>query len=167
MDAKEQRPSITRILLLGGGFAGTYTARRLEKLFAGRNDVEIILVSRDNFLLMTPLLFEVCSGTLEASACSISIREYLRNVKFVEASVVIDLGETAGSSHCGRCRQDRVAYDRLVVALGGLTIPAGFPAPSSPSRSRHSPMPCSSVTMRSNGWSGRRPNPTPSCASAS
>jgi NADH dehydrogenase FAD-containing subunit len=73
---------MTRILLLGGGFAGIYTARRLEKLFAGRNDVEIILVSRDNFLLMTPLLFEVCSGTLEMSACS---------------------------NHVERCHQDRVA----------------------------------------------------------
>jgi NADH dehydrogenase len=79
--------SITRILLVGGGFAGIYTARRLEKLFAGRTDVEVVLVSRDNFLLITPLLFEVCSGTLEASCCSISIREFVRKVTFVEASV--------------------------------------------------------------------------------
>ena len=33
MNAETQTPSITRILLLGGGFAGIYTARRLEKLF--------------------------------------------------------------------------------------------------------------------------------------
>lgn len=52
----------TRIVILGGGFGGVTTARRLERLCKGRTDVEIILVSRDNFLLMTPLLFEVCSG---------------------------------------------------------------------------------------------------------
>jgi NADH dehydrogenase len=71
VDPRRQSPTITRILLLGGGFAGIYTARRLEKLFAGRNDIEITLVSRDNFLLMTPLLFEVCSGTLDMNDCSI------------------------------------------------------------------------------------------------
>ena len=54
-----------RILILGGGFGGVYTARHLERLVKHRADVEIVLVSRDNFLLMTPLLFEVCSGTLD------------------------------------------------------------------------------------------------------
>lgn len=52
----------TRIVILGGGFGGVTTARHLERLCKGRRDVEIVLVSRDNFLLMTPLLFEVCSG---------------------------------------------------------------------------------------------------------
>src|SRR5262245_47871596 len=55
----------TRIVILGGGFGGVYTARHLEKLCQRRPDVEIVLVSRDNFLLITPLLFEVCSGTLD------------------------------------------------------------------------------------------------------
>ena len=54
-----------RILILGGGFGGVATARHLERLFRRRPDVEIVLVSRDNFLLMTPLLFEVFSGTLD------------------------------------------------------------------------------------------------------
>ena len=53
MDA---RVSKKRILILGGGFGGVYTARHLEGLFKRRSDVEIVLVSRDNFLLMTPLL---------------------------------------------------------------------------------------------------------------
>ncbi len=58
-------PSKQRILILGGGFAGIATARHLEKLFRRRRDIEIVLVSRDNFVLMTPLLFEVVSGTLD------------------------------------------------------------------------------------------------------
>jgi len=43
-----------RILILGGGFGGVYAALRLEKLLAAplaRQDVEICLVSRDNFFL--------------------------------------------------------------------------------------------------------------------
>src|SRR5262249_57139744 len=44
----------TRILILGGGFGGVYTARHLEKLCKRRPEVETVLVSRDNFLLLTP-----------------------------------------------------------------------------------------------------------------
>src|SRR4051794_35524616 len=76
-----------RILILGGGFGGVYTARHLERLFKRRPDVEIVLVSRDNFLVMTPLLFEVCSGALDARHCSFPIRAFLRTTRFVEAAV--------------------------------------------------------------------------------
>ena len=62
MDASASKK---RILILGGGFGGVATARHLEGLFRRRPDVEIVLVSRDNFVLMTPLLFEVFSGTLD------------------------------------------------------------------------------------------------------
>jgi len=128
VNAETQAPSITRILLLGGGFAGIYTARRLEKLFAGRSDVEIILVSRDNFLLMTPLMFEVCSGTLEPSDCSISIREFLRNVKFVEASVdEIDLERRIVRISPGDAHKRVLPYDQLVLAMGSLTDTSRIP----------------------------------------
>ena len=59
-----------RILILGGGFAGVATARHLESLLRRRADVEIALVSAENFVLMTPLLFEVLSGTLDLRDCS-------------------------------------------------------------------------------------------------
>jgi NADH dehydrogenase len=109
-----------RILILGGGFGGVYTARHLERLFQRRSDVEIILVSRDNFLLMTPLLFEVFSGTLDVRHCSFPIRAFLRATRFVEATVRgIDLGRRVvllggGESH-------ELAYDQLVLALGAMT----------------------------------------------
>src|SRR6476646_1962308 len=81
------QPPKTRIVILGGGFGGVTTARHLERLCKHRRDVEIVLVSRDNFLVMTPLLFEVCSGALEARHCSFSIRAFLRTTRFVEATV--------------------------------------------------------------------------------
>jgi NADH:quinone reductase (non-electrogenic) len=119
---KPNRQSVTQIVVLGGGFAGVYTMRRLEKLFAGRDDIQILLVSRDNFLLMTPLLFEVCSGKLEMSACSISIREFLRRVEFIEASVeAIDLDRRRILVSSGAKNQRELRYDHLVVALGSLT----------------------------------------------
>ncbi len=111
----------TRIVVLGGGFGGVYTARHLERLCRGRTDVEIVLVSRDNFLVMTPLLFEVCTGTLDLRHCSFPIRAYLRTTRFVEATVQgIDLDRrvvhlAAAGDHA------ELPYDQLVLALGAVT----------------------------------------------
>jgi NADH dehydrogenase len=110
-----------RILILGGGFGGVYTARRLERLFKGRSDVEIVLVSQDNFLLMTPLLFEVFSGTLDVRHCSFPIRAFLQTTRFAEALVEsIDLeGRVVHLVAAGE--RGELAYDQLVVALGART----------------------------------------------
>src|SRR5205823_2659347 len=107
--------------ILGGGFGGVTTARRLEKLCKRRRDVEIVLVSRDNFVLLTPLLFEVCSGALEASHCSLPIRAFLRTTRFVEAVVQsVDL-ERRVVHLSGGGERDELAYDQLILALGGMT----------------------------------------------
>jgi NADH dehydrogenase len=118
MDA---RASKKRILILGGGFGGVYTACHLERLFKRRSDIEIVLVSRDNFLLMTPLLFEVFSGTLDVRHCSFPIRAFLKTTRFVEATVKsIDLEARVVHLEGGR-ESGEVAYDQLVVALGAMT----------------------------------------------
>jgi len=56
-----------KILILSGGFGGVYSALRLDKTLARRVDIEVTLVSRDNFLLFTPMLHEVASGDLNPS----------------------------------------------------------------------------------------------------
>lgn len=110
-----------RILILGGGFGGVAAARHLEGLFRRRRDVEIVLVSRDNFVLMTPLLFEVFSGTLDLRCCSIPVRAFLRATRFVEASVQgIDLDRrVVRLASAGK--PEELAYDQLVLALGSRT----------------------------------------------
>ena len=110
-----------RIVILGGGFGGVYTAQHLEALCKNRSDVEIVLVSRDNFLLMTPLLFEVCSGTLDANGCSVPIRAFLRTTRFVEATVqAIDLERRVVHLAAEEEKHD-LGYDQLVLALGAMT----------------------------------------------
>ena len=54
-----------RILILGGGFAGIECARILESRFMRNFDIDITLVSEDNFFLFTPMLPQIASGTLE------------------------------------------------------------------------------------------------------
>jgi NADH dehydrogenase len=110
-----------RILILGGGFGGVTTARHLERLCKRRQDIEIVLVSRDNFLLMTPLLFEVCSGALDFRHCSFPIRAFLRTTRFVEAAVQgIELDRRVVHLTAGE-ETAELAYDHLVLALGGMT----------------------------------------------
>ncbi|MDP9180855.1 MAG: hypothetical protein M3O21_03960, partial [Chloroflexota bacterium] len=67
-----------RVLILGGGFAGVLTAQELEKRTRRRDDIEIWIVNRENFMLFTPLLPEVCSGTLEARHCVSALRAMLK-----------------------------------------------------------------------------------------
>lgn len=83
----ETSASKKRILILGGGFGGVTAAHHLERLLRRRPNVEIVLVSRDNFVLITPLLFEVFSGTLDLRSCSVPVRAFLRATRFVEATV--------------------------------------------------------------------------------
>jgi len=74
----------TKILILGGGFGGVYTALRLDNTLARRADVEVTLVSSDNFLLFTPMLHEVASGDLNPSDIVNPIRRMLKRVQFVQ-----------------------------------------------------------------------------------
>src|SRR5262245_45858344 len=82
-----------RILVLGGGFAGVLATRHLERRTRSRPDVQLTLVSRENFFIITPLLFEACTGRLELRHCAQPIRSALRRARFVEATVqAVDVG---------------------------------------------------------------------------
>src|SRR3954471_14281209 len=74
-----------RVVVLGGGFGGVTAARRLERACGRR--AEITLVSRENFFVLTPLLFEACSGRLELRHCAQPIRPALRRARFLEGRV--------------------------------------------------------------------------------
>ncbi|MGA9152157.1 MAG: hypothetical protein WBZ36_16405, partial [Candidatus Nitrosopolaris sp.] len=53
----KQQPA-KHILILGSGFAGIEVVKRVQKKFKNNKNVEITLVSKDNFLLFTPMLPE-------------------------------------------------------------------------------------------------------------
>ena len=72
-------PQRKRILILGGGFGGVYTAMTLEKLLKGDPSVEIGLVSKENYLVFQPLLPEVISGSIGILDTITSIRRLCPN----------------------------------------------------------------------------------------
>jgi NADH dehydrogenase len=120
---------MTRIVILGGGFAGTTVAARLERHFRGDSDVEIVLIDRENFSVFTPLLPEVPSGALEAKHIVSPLRARLRRTTVRQAEVHdIDVARRLViAGHCRRCAEYVVEYDYLVLALGSVTNFFGVP----------------------------------------
>ena len=112
-----------RVLILGGGFGGAYAAQRLDRTLATRRDVDVALVSRDNYLLFTPMLHEVAAGDLYPGDIVHPVRKMLRRVRFIDAEVVdIDLRNRRVRCEAGPLRRTReLSYDYLLVALGSET----------------------------------------------
>lgn len=118
-----------RIVILGGGFGGVYAARHLERLFARDENVEIILVSDENYLLFTPLLPEVPSSSIEAKHLVSPLRAFFRKVRFRNSTVhAIHLDKRqVVVRHCPQCEMRELSYDHLVLALGSTTNFRGLP----------------------------------------
>src|SRR5689334_8438349 len=112
-----------RVVVLGGGFGGVYAARHLERLFARRSDVEITLVSRDNFFLFTPMLHEVAASDLDITHIVSPLRTLLkRTTIFIGDVESIDLRARAVRvAHGFELHDHLLEYDQLVVALGSMT----------------------------------------------
>ncbi|HET7141218.1 MAG TPA: NAD(P)/FAD-dependent oxidoreductase [Candidatus Limnocylindria bacterium] len=127
---RAQPPWPHRVLILGGGFAGVLTAQALERRLGRRTDVEVWLVSRDNFMLFTPLLPEVCSGVLEPRHVVTSLRGMLKRPSswcITADAREIDLDGKVVTVLGGDGDMHRLHYDSLVLALGGVTHTFGIP----------------------------------------
>jgi NADH:ubiquinone reductase (H+-translocating) len=116
-------PEATKVLILGAGFAGVHVAKELERLFHDDNNVEITLVSRDNFLLFTPMLHEVAASDLDVAAIVNPVRRMLHRAQFIASDVEsIDLEKNQVTvSHGFRRHKHKLEYDYLVLALGSVT----------------------------------------------
>jgi NADH dehydrogenase len=112
-----------RILILGGGFGGLYAALELDKAAGRRSDLEVTLVSRENFILFTPMLHEVAASDIDLTHIVNPIRKMLRHVNFFHAEVQsMDLaGKTVRVAHSKEAHVHDLPYDQLVIALGCTT----------------------------------------------
>jgi NADH dehydrogenase len=87
-----------------------------------RPGTEITLVSRENFFVITPLLFEACSGRLELRHCAQPIRPALRRARFIEATAdTVDVERRVARAVAPDGGVYELPYDQLVVALGAAT----------------------------------------------
>jgi NADH:ubiquinone reductase (H+-translocating) len=119
----------TRILILGGGFAGVEAAQYLDRTVAKRSDVEVTLVSRENFTLFTPMLHEVVASDLEPADICNPLRKLLRRVTVLNGQIeTIDLvARRVTISYGIRGLRRELRFDHLVLALGSETNYFGIP----------------------------------------
>jgi NADH dehydrogenase len=121
-----------RILILGGGFGGVYTALTLERLLRAeirRGEVELGLVSRENYIVFQPMLPEVISGSIGVLDVITPIRRLCPNTNLYTRTIEsIDLSHRSVQSTAGfGSRQHHLHFDHLVVALGNVTSFVGQP----------------------------------------
>jgi NADH dehydrogenase len=76
-----------RILILGGGFAGVAALKRLQSKFQTNVSIEITMISKDNYMLFTPMLHEVASGMIETRHIVTPIRAFCNRSRFYSAIV--------------------------------------------------------------------------------
>jgi NADH dehydrogenase len=112
-----------RILILGGGFGGLYTALHLEKRLRRSCNIEVTLVNRENFFLFTPMLHEVAAGDLDLTHIVNPVRKLLRRSQFFNGDIKsINLNErTVIATHADDNHDHELRYDYLVLALGSVT----------------------------------------------
>ena len=119
--------SHTKILILGGGFGGVYTAMALEKFLKRDTSVEIALVNKENYLVFQPMLPEVISGSIGILDTITPIRRLCPRTNLYTREVEsIDLKNRLVTTSSGiRPRPSHLEYDQIVIALGNVTSFAG------------------------------------------
>ncbi len=112
-----------KIVVLGGGFAGIECTRQLEVLFKDESNIEIVLISEDNFLLFTPLLPQVASGMIETRHVVMPIRTIIKNATFFEGRIrsIDPYGKIVSLYGTVEKRGVSIHYDYLILALGSQT----------------------------------------------
>ena len=116
-----------RILIVGGGYAGFYTAFKLEKLL-GKGEAEVTLVDPLPYLTYQPFLPEVVGGSIEARHVVTSHRRHLKKTKLVSGKVTnIDHKKKVATVEVDGLKPYKLEYDHVVVTAGAVS--RTFPIP--------------------------------------
>jgi len=119
--------TVPKILIVGGGYAGFYTAWKLEKHLR-RGEAEVIVVDPLPYMTYQPFLPEVAAGSIEARHSVVALRRHLKRTKVVAAKVtginhankVATITPIAGEPY-------ELEYDQIVVTAGAVS--RTFPIP--------------------------------------
>ncbi len=112
-----------KVGILGGGFGGLYAVFHIKKYLA--RDVEVTLFDRNNYLLYTPVLHEMATGTVNARHVVVPIRKVIHPRRIhirCEEVVRIDLARKSFETASGT-----FAFDFLILAPGSETNFYCFP----------------------------------------
>ena len=148
------------ILIVGGGYLGMYTARRLERLLR-RGEATVTVVDPRGYMTYQPFLAEAAGGSVEPRHVIAPLPRVLRHTRVLTGKIVgIDHASRLAVFAPARGAERVLRYDVLVMAAGrcrGCCRSRGWPntAPGS----RRSARQCICATMCS-ASSPRRRRPT-------
>lgn len=121
---RDRHPHGSRVVIVGGGFAGVSAAHRFERLAVRGAPVDVSIVSDSNFLLFTPMLAEAAAGALEARHISVPVRSAAAHTRFRYGTVRrIDTQRRLVLLDDGA----ELSYDHLVLATGSVAHTLGLP----------------------------------------
>ncbi|WP_116951020.1 NAD(P)/FAD-dependent oxidoreductase [Jiangella endophytica] len=116
-----------RILIVGGGYAGFYTAWKLEKKLRP-HEADVTIVDPRPYMTYQPFLPEVTAGSVEARHVAVSLRRHLRRTHIIAGRVVnIDHAHRTATVSTADAADREVGYDVIVVTAGAVT--RTFPIP--------------------------------------
>ena len=116
-----------KILIVGGGYAGFYTALKLEK-YLGKNEAEVTLVDPLPYMTYQPFLPEVVAGSIEARHAVVSHRRHLRKTNIVTGKVTnVDHAKKTATIEVPGLKPYKETYDHIVVTAGAVS--RTFPIP--------------------------------------
>jgi NADH dehydrogenase len=121
----EYLQSRTRILILGGGFAGLSTALKLDQQVKPSDKVSILVIDRNNDMLFTPLLWTVAEGRANPNNVVVPLRDFQRGRRFHVLHTEIESIDL--DQKIVQTSTDKRPYDILVIALGSHTIMPDLP----------------------------------------
>lgn len=118
-----------RVVVLGGGFAGVYTAKHLSEMLGRRTDVHVELLSEENYFVFQPLLPEVAAGGVSPTHVVNPVREMVPKAQFRWSKVErVDVKSKVVYASQGEGRElVAVPYDHLVFALGKVSNFSSMP----------------------------------------
>jgi len=106
-----------RVVIVGGGFAGLFAARRLR-----RSDVSVTLIDRAQHHVFQPLLYQCATGIMSEGKIAAPLRDLLKKYKNVDCVMaeVVDFDTAGRRVIAARVGGDRIefGYDHLIVAAG-------------------------------------------------
>jgi NADH dehydrogenase len=115
------------ILVVGGGYAGFYTAWKLEKKLR-RDEARVVLVDPRPYMTYQPFLPEVLAGSVEARHAAVSQRRHLRRTKIIAGAVVsVDHAHRSVTVRPTEGAEFTLAYDVIAVTAGAVTRKLGVP----------------------------------------
>jgi NADH dehydrogenase len=116
-----------RVLIVGGGYTGFYTAWKLEKHLRP-NEAQVILVDPLPYMTYQPFLPEVIAGSIEARHSVVSFRRHLKKTMLVTAKVTyIDHAKKMVTILRRNEIPSQLEYDIIVVTAGAVS--RTFPIP--------------------------------------